>query len=126
MEKNKNLKMKVAFSFLLGAFAVWYFFILSRTEKPVQKASAQLSDTLQLTFRQQATFDGPAFVKYESKKWVVWVSDPDTICRHPLVIADWRMTVAPQTDPYPTSRQAARYQKGDSIPIEFRRLKPTE
>ena len=55
MEKNKNLKMKVAFSFLLGAFAVWYFFILSRTEKPVQKASAQLSCTLNIPATASAT-----------------------------------------------------------------------
>ena len=62
--------MKVAVPVIIGALAVW-FFCFNRTEKTVQKASENLSDTLQLTFRQRATFDGPAFVMYESKKWVV-------------------------------------------------------
>lgn len=52
-----------------------------------------LTDTFQCTHVHESSFETPKFKTFEKRGMKLWIMEPDTLKRNPLILSDWKLTI---------------------------------
>lgn len=52
-----------------------------------------LTDKFQCTHVHESTFETPRFKTFEKRGMKVFIMEPDTLKRNPLILSDWKLTI---------------------------------